>query len=121
MADELEEERRARRAAEERAAALEARVARQAATMNDLAQGLIWLRSRVRAVAQHPTHGPTFVAALEDVLSRPWWEPGAAREVAEELVPPVHNFSWVLPGELAACGRPETEQAVGFLASEGVG
>jgi len=116
----LEAERLRRPAAEQRVAALAARVDQQAKTLNDMAQGLIWLRARVRAVAHDPVHGPAFRAALDDVLSRPGWEPGAAEEVAAELVPPVHNFSWVLPGELAACGRPETEQAVQFLAGEGV-
>ena len=105
---------------DQRVAALEARVAQQTRNLNDMAQGLIWLRSRVRAVAQDPIHGPAFRAALEDVLSRPGWGPGDAEEVLGELVPPVHNFSWVLPGELAACGRPETEPAVRFLADQGV-
>src|ERR671932_1104975 len=106
---------------DQRVAALEARVAQQTRNLNDMAQGLIWLRSRIRAVAQDPVHGPVFRAALEDVLSRPGWGPSDAEEVLGELVPPVHNFSWVLPGELAACGRPETEPAVRFLAEQGVG
>jgi len=106
--------------AEERAASLEARVEQQTKNLNAMAQGLIWLKARVRAVAHDPVHGPLFRTALDEVLSRPGWEDGAAEEVAGELVAPVHNFSWVVPGELAACGRPETEQAVRFLADRGV-
>lgn len=90
------------------------------ATLQETVRRFVHFEAPVRAVAHDSTHGPVLLAALADVLARPGWAPEDAAHVFEELEDVLWNFSWVLPGELAACGRPDIEPGLQLLAREGV-
>jgi atypical dual specificity phosphatase len=108
------------RAAQERIAALEARIDYLLTELQWVVKGSCMIDSVLRAVAHDPVHGPALRAALDEVLARPGWTAEHAEMVREDFLPVHTNFSWVLPGEVAACAWPDTEPAVQFLAGEGV-
>ena len=63
--------------------------------------------------------GPAVRDAIEAELARPHWQPDPVERVRFALRPIV-NFSWVVPGQLAGCGRPDVPAALRALSEEGV-
>ena len=77
------------------------------------------LRALLRRLVYDSPIGPAVRDAIEAELARPHWQPDPAERVRRALQPIV-NFSWVVPGQLAGCGRPDVPAAVLALADEGV-
>jgi atypical dual specificity phosphatase len=103
----------------ERITALEAQVSRLQEQLNlSRARGTS-LRSLLRHLAHDSASAATVRAAVDAALAGPGWPDGAVAYVREVLAP-VWNFAWVVPGRLAGCGRPDTQLGVRFLAEQGV-
>jgi len=78
-----------------------------------------YLRLLLRRLAHDSAGAPAVRAAIEAELAAPEWPEDAVAYVREVLAP-VWNFAWLVPGRLAGCGRPDTQVGVRFLAEHGV-
>jgi atypical dual specificity phosphatase len=78
-----------------------------------------YLRRLLRHLAHDSAAAAAVRAAVEAALTDCAWPVGAGAYVREVLAP-VWNFAWLVPGRLAGCGRPDTRVGVRFLADQGV-
>ena len=77
------------------------------------------LRRLLRHLAHDSAGAASVRAEVDAALAAPGWPEDAAAYVREVLAP-VWNFAWLVPGRLAGCGRPDTQLGVRFLADQGV-
>jgi len=77
----------------------------------------------LRDITRQIISDPVFAASLRasddtGLLARGL--PPVELPLVRELLSPLQNFSWLLPGQLAACARPRTAESVKMLAEDGV-
>jgi atypical dual specificity phosphatase len=77
------------------------------------------LRRLLRHLAHDSASAAAVRAEVDAALAAPGW-PVDAVAYAREVLAPVWNFAWLVPGRLAGCGRPDTQLGVRFLADQGV-
>ena len=66
------------------------------------------LRRLLRHLAHDLASAAAVRAAVDAALAGPGWPEDAVAYVREVLAP-VWNFAWLVPGRLAGCGRPDTQ------------
>ena len=103
----------------ERITALEAQVSRLQEQLDLSRTRGSHLRRLLRHLAHDLASAAAVRAAVDAALAGPGWPDDAAAYVREVLAP-VWNFAWLVPGRLAGCGRPDTQLGVRFLADQGV-
>ena len=77
------------------------------------------LRRLLRHLAHDSACAAAVRAAVDAALATSAWPDDGAAYVREVLAP-VWNFAWLVPGRLAGCGQPDTRVGVRFLAAQGV-
>jgi hypothetical protein len=103
----------------ERMATLEEQVGRLKDGLDRARTRGTYLRLMLRRLAHDAAGAAAFRVAIETELASPEWPEDAVAYV-REILAPVWNFSWLVPGRLAGCSRPDTQFGVRFLAQEGV-